>query len=142
MHTTTKSGRFIGFKHLKKPLSNQRLTKQPNQTSMTPYDKTYRYYKINDICHLLFILFQKLEKYCLLFPHNFKHYILSLIFKSFSFCSSSSLVPTYVNIFVFFITLTFSFLFPRHRFCSEDPSYGYASPSMVGLKCPTCLSHT
>ena len=47
MHTTTKSGRFIGFKHLKKPLSNQRLTKQPNQTSMTPYDKTYRYYKIN-----------------------------------------------------------------------------------------------
>ena len=47
MHATTKSGRFIGFKHLKKPLSNQRLTKQPNQTSMTTYDKTYRYYKIN-----------------------------------------------------------------------------------------------
>ena len=47
MYTTTKSESFIGFKHLKKPLSNQRLTKQPYQTSMTTYDKTYRYYKIN-----------------------------------------------------------------------------------------------
>lgn len=47
MYATTKSGRFIGFKHLKKPLSNQRLTKQPKQTSVTTYDNTYRHDKIN-----------------------------------------------------------------------------------------------
>lgn len=91
---------------------------------------------------LLFTIYPFLETRKVLFPHNFtyEHYKLSLIFKSFSFYSSRSLV-SYICKFFFFssITLTFSLLFPRHWFCPEDQFCGSASPSVVGLKFPTCL---